>query len=77
VTVGNADLELEAWRAFVNIHRAFVLLEPSESTDAKVGEKFCAMWASLLLVAAGSVFGLCRYQIAVYKSFGQCLVCRR
>ena len=53
MTVGNADLELEAWCSFASSHRAFVLLEPSERTDAKVGEKFCKMWTSLLPVAAG------------------------
>jgi hypothetical protein len=53
VTVGNADLELVAWRAFASSHRAFVFVEPSERTDAKVGEKFCKMWASLRLVASG------------------------
>ena len=52
MTVGNADLEL-AWCAFASSHKSFVLLEPSERTDVRVGEKFCKMWASLLLVAAG------------------------
>jgi len=52
MTVGNTVLEL-AWRGFASSHKSFVLVEPSEKTDTKVGEKFCKMWASLLLVAAG------------------------
>jgi hypothetical protein len=52
VTVGNTVLEL-AWRALASSHKSFVFMEPSERTNAKVGEKFCKMWASLLLVAAG------------------------
>ena len=47
-------MELVAWRAFASSQRALVLVEPSERTDAKVGEQFFKMWASLLLVAAGS-----------------------
>ena len=52
MTVGNAGLEL-AWRASASSHKSFVLLEPSERTDARVGETFCKMWSSLLPVAAG------------------------
>jgi hypothetical protein len=53
VTVGNADVELEAWRAFTSSHNFFVFVETSVRTDVKVGDMFCRMWASLLLVAAG------------------------
>jgi len=44
---------LEAWRAFAGSHKAFVFVETSERSDAKVGETFCKLWASLLPVAAG------------------------